>query len=137
GNLRFRTGFRERVRVHLEAMERAGIAAERTRRAPSAWATPRPARSAQPPALRWPDLSPEEEIAAALEHAGVRPDFGQDAKRHWSESFANRCAVAFATTLQRSPLSDKVIRPRSLAEGTEPLTPLGSGTSKRIDVTVV
>lgn len=28
GNLRFRAGFRERVRLHLETMERAGIAAE-------------------------------------------------------------------------------------------------------------
>jgi hypothetical protein len=33
-------------------------------------------------------------------------------------------------------LKGKIIRPESLEGGTEPLTPLGSATSKRIDVTV-
>lgn len=73
----------------------------------------------------------------ALRHAGPRPvDGDQNTKRHWSESFANACAVAIATQLRATQLSDKKIRPESLESGTEPLTPLGSGTSKRIDVTV-
>jgi hypothetical protein len=67
--------------------------------------------------MRWADLAPDEEIVAALDHAGRRPRVGQDAKRHWSENFANRCAVAFALSLRRSSLSDKITRPLSLEEG--------------------
>lgn len=87
--------------------------------------------------MRWGDLEPDPKMLAALEHAGRRPiDGSQDAKRHWSARLANACAVAIADELRDSPLSDKKILPASLAGGTEPLTPLGAGTSKRIDVTV-
>lgn len=88
---------------------------------------------------RWADLEPDTGILAALEHAGSRPDAdaGQNIKRRWSERFAHRCAVAFAVAFEGTQLASKTIRPKSLIEGTEPLTPLGSGTRKRIDVTVV
>ena len=78
-------------------------------------------------------------MIAALDHAGVRPRPGasHNDKRNWSGRFANRCAVSFADCFRRTGLTKKTIRPVSLAEGTEPLTPLGSGTRKRIDVTVV
>lgn len=88
--------------------------------------------------MRWSDLQPEPGIVAALRHAGDRPEDGtQNEKRHWSEGFANGCAVAIADGLRRFPeLKRKKILPASLAGGTEPLTPLGAGTKKRIDVTV-
>ena len=75
----------------------------------------------------------------ALDHAGVRPRPGasHNDKRNWSGRFANRCAVSFADCFRRTGLTRKTIKPVSLTEGTEPLTPLGSGTRKRIDVTVV
>ena len=86
--------------------------------------------------MRWNELEPEPGIFAALDHAGDRPEDGdQNEKRHWSENFANGCAVAIADAFRESELSDKSILPGSLAGGTEPLTPLGSGTQKRIDVT--
>lgn len=86
---------------------------------------------------RWCDLEPEPSILEALEHAGVRPSSGQDCKRRWSEMFANGCAVAVARELQGlSELKKKKVLPAGLESGTEPLTPLGAGTSKRIDVTV-
>ena len=88
--------------------------------------------------MRWVELAPDPEIAGALDHAGQRPENGQqNEKRGRSERFANGCAVAVARELRASSLRSKLILPRSLDEGTEPLTPLGSGTSKRIDVTVV
>lgn len=88
--------------------------------------------------MRWSDLAAEPEILAALDHAGEQPvDGNQNEKRAWSERFANACAVAVATGVRRSALGNKTIRPLDLASGTEPLTPLGVGTSKRIDVTVV
>lgn len=89
---------------------------------------------------RWLDLNPEPGLAAALDHAGPRPpdDADQNRKRRWSELFANGCAVALADLLRReTDLRRKRIRPDDLESGTEPLTPLGAGTSKRIDVTVV
>lgn len=87
--------------------------------------------------MRWSDLKPDPRVLAALTHAGDKPLLGgQNEKRHWSESFANGCAIAIAETFRETSLRDKRILPISLEEGTEPLTPLGSGTSKRIDVTV-
>jgi hypothetical protein len=86
---------------------------------------------------RWSDLTPEPAIVEALRYAGPRPTDGQNQKRHWSEKFANACAIAVATQLRSSELNAKTIRPQSIEAGTEPLTPLGAGTSKRIDVTVV
>jgi hypothetical protein len=87
----------------------------------------------------WADLEPDEEILAALYHAGDRPEAGdQNEKRHWSERFAHASAVAIANEVRRCrqlPSAKKVL-PLSLAQGTEPLTPLGAGTTKRIDVTV-
>jgi hypothetical protein len=91
------------------------------------------------PSRRWSDLSPDLEILTALDHAGPRPESGdQNEKRHWSERFAHACAVAIANEVRRcNQLPDaKKVLPLSLAEGTEPLTPLGAGTTKRIDVTV-
>ncbi len=87
---------------------------------------------------KWADLVPEPEIVAALAHAGNRPEAGdQNKKRNWSERFANGCAIAVASALRKSKeLKSRKVRPQSLEEGTEPLTPLGAGTSKRIDVTV-
>jgi hypothetical protein len=91
------------------------------------------------PSRRWSDLSPDPEILAALDHAGSRPESGgQNEKRHWSEGFADACAVAIANEVRRCqqlPRNKRVL-PLSLEEGTEPLTPLGAGTQKRIDVTV-
>ena len=82
--------------------------------------------------MRWSDLTPHPD------HAGTKLEAGtQDQKRGWSERFANGCAIAVADALRGSAVADRLIRPRSLSEGTEPLTPLGAGTSKRIDVTVV
>lgn len=87
--------------------------------------------------MRWSELIPDPGIVAALKHAGLRPENGsQDEKRHWSETFADGCAIAIADQLRNSAVKKKRILPLSLADGTEPLTPLGSGTSKRIDVTV-
>lgn len=88
---------------------------------------------------RWVDLDPDAGMAAALDHAGPRPapNASHNDKRNWSGRFANQCAVSFAECFRRTGLQRKTIRPLSLAEGTEPLTPLGSGTRKRIDVTVV
>lgn len=88
-------------------------------------------------AERWSDLHPEQGIARALEQAGPRnSDGNQNAKRHWSETFANGCAVAIADQFRQSEVNNKKILPIDLESGTEPLTPLGAGTSKRIDVTV-
>ncbi|MDZ7652137.1 MAG: hypothetical protein U5L03_06015 [Burkholderiaceae bacterium] len=88
--------------------------------------------------MRWSELQPTPEIVQALEHAGLsRPEDGdQNQKRAWSKAFADGCAVAVAAQLRRSRLTGKTIRPAKLGEGTEPLTPLGAGTKKRIDVTV-
>lgn len=87
--------------------------------------------------MRWTDLSPEPGIVDALDHAGIRNESGnQNEKRAWSERFANGCAIAFADQFRKSDLKKKRVRPNTLAEGTEPLTPLGSDTKKRIDVTV-
>ena len=87
--------------------------------------------------MRWSDLEPDSGILGALMYAGARPEeAGQNEKRHWSEKFANGCAIAIADQFRHSAVRDKRILPESLASGTEPLTPLGSGTKKRIDVTV-
>jgi hypothetical protein len=78
-------------------------------------------------------------MVAALDHARERPTPGSshNDKRNWSGRFANQCAVSLADCFRKTDLPKKTIRPLSLEEGTEPLTPLGSGTRKRIDVTVV
>lgn len=78
-------------------------------------------------------------MVEALDHAGQRPvaTASHNEKRNWSGRFANQCAVSFAACFRNTDLPKKAIRPLSLADGTEPLTPLGSGTRKRIDVTVV
>lgn len=88
---------------------------------------------------RWADLAPSEAILSALDHAGPRralQESEQNIKRAWSERFANSCAVAVANELRTLGLSRYDIRPVSLQEGTEPLTPLGQVDQKRIDVTV-
>jgi len=89
--------------------------------------------------MRWADLEPEPAIAEALAHATLRPEGGtQNEKRRWSERFANGCAIAVATKFREfSLLHSKRVLPETLEGGTEPLTPLGGGTRKRIDVTVV
>lgn len=89
--------------------------------------------------MRWSDLSPDARILAALDHAGLRPESGsQDEKRDWSDKFADGCAIAIASELRRCKgLGRKrKILPDTISKGTEPLTPLGGGTKKRIDVTV-
>lgn len=87
--------------------------------------------------MKWKDLDAEPSILRALDHAGERREDGtQNEKRRWSERFADGCADAFADVFRDTPLKSKRILPRDLASGTEPLTPLGAGTSKRIDVTV-
>lgn len=87
--------------------------------------------------LRWSNLDPEPGVVSALDHAGNRPEDGnQDRKRRWSERFADGCAVAIADQFRQSALHYKKILPEDLSSGTEPLTPLGSGIKKRIDVTV-
>lgn len=87
--------------------------------------------------MRWKDLPAEVDILAAIEHAGLRADdANQDQKRRWSERFADGCAVAIANQFRRARLSGKTIKPLSLETGTEPLTPLGAGMQKRLDVTV-
>lgn len=90
-------------------------------------------------AARWCDLGADAGVLAALDHAGPRPAFdaGQNAKRRWSERFADGCAVAFAAAFRRTAVAGKTIKPLSVETGTEPLTPLGGATRKRIDVTVV
>ena len=87
--------------------------------------------------MKWQDLPSEPAVMDALIHAGIRLENGtQNEKRRWSERFADGCAVAIADSFRYSSLASKRIRPENLDNGTEPLTPLGSGTSKRIDVTV-
>lgn len=88
--------------------------------------------------MAWSDLKPEAGILAALDHAGSRPESGdQNAKRAWSEKFADGCAIAIADHLrQHRELAGRTVKPVALATGTEPLTPLGAGVQKRIDVTV-
>ena len=88
--------------------------------------------------VRWAQLLPEPSIEGALNHAGQRDETAdQNTKRRWSERFAHACAVAIAVRLsEETPLANKRVLPKSIEGGTEPLTPLGSGTSKRIDVTV-
>ena len=80
-------------------------------------------------------LRTNEEILTALDHAGARPEAGdQNEKRHWSERFAHASAVAIANEVRRCrqlPPAKKVL-PLSLEEGTEPLTPLGAGTAIRL-----
>jgi hypothetical protein len=89
--------------------------------------------------MRWSELTPEPAIVAALDHAGRRPPANaeREPKKRWSELFAHACAVAFADAFRISDVRHKSIKPESLTVGTEPLTPLGSHTDKRIDVTVV
>jgi hypothetical protein len=91
------------------------------------------------PDERWRDLGPEDWLIEALDHAGPRPpgDADQNTKRRWSERFADACAIAFADALRSVGLPRKSIKPLDFATGTEPLTPLGTGVRKRIDVTVV
>lgn len=88
--------------------------------------------------MTWADLKPEPGIVEALDYAGSRPEAGnQNEKRSWSEKFADACAVTLAKHFRAHPeLRGKAVRPVSLSDGTEPLTPLGAGVSKRIDVTV-
>lgn len=88
--------------------------------------------------MKWSDLEPEPTIVDAINHAGEKGDaVTQNQKRRWSERFADGCAVAISNMLSNSPkLKDKKILPESLDGKTEPLTPLGGGTKKRIDVTV-
>jgi hypothetical protein len=88
--------------------------------------------------MTWSDLKPEKGLIDALDHAGIRPDAGtQNQKRNWSERFAHACAVALAEHFRAHPdLKGRTVKPISIAGGTEPLTPLGAGDSKRIDVTV-
>ena len=78
-------------------------------------------------------------MVEALDHAAPRPDgdAGRKVKKNWSEAFANGCAIAVAREFRRhSELGSKKILPLGLGSGTEPLTPLGAGTEKRIDVTI-
>ena len=87
--------------------------------------------------MKWTQLTPDEEFLDALNHAGTRSDVTtQDAKRHWSERFADACAVLIAAQLSAQVPIKKSVKPLDLDAGTEPLTPLGAGASKRIDVTV-
>lgn len=93
--------------------------------------------------MRWTDLTPENGVLAALRHAGTRPgddiqnDKVQNDKKNWSARFANGCAVAIADEFRKhKELRKKTVKPLSLESGTEPLTPLGAGVEKRIDVTV-
>jgi hypothetical protein len=89
--------------------------------------------------MTWFELQPENDIVLALDHAGQRPldSASQDDKRKWSERFANACAVMVAKHFrEHQELSGKTVKPISLESGTEPLTPLGAGVKKRIDVTV-
>ena len=96
----------------------------------------------EPAPHRWEDLAPEPGIVKALEYAGERGGAtDQNGKRGWSERFANGCAVAIADGFRTSRIGDsrskRSVLPVSLEGGTEPLTPLGSSSSKRIDVTIV
>jgi hypothetical protein len=89
--------------------------------------------------MKWSDLTPGPAIVRALEHAGPKPadSATQNEKRNWSDAFADGCAIAVANEFRQHPeLGSKRILPRELGSGTEPLTPLGAGTEKRIDVTV-
>lgn len=100
-----------------------------------------PSRGERDPsaAALWSELPPDPAIIEALDHAGARPEDGdQNEKRRWSEKFAHACAVAFARELRNcSELNGKAVTPTALGEGTESLVPLGAGAKKRIDVTVV
>jgi len=91
------------------------------------------------PTPQWADQAPEPAIIAALNLAGPKPldSASQDDKRNWSDRFADGCAFAIADEFRKhDQLKSKRILPRELGSSTEPLTPLGAGTKKRIDVTV-
>ncbi len=69
--------------------------------------------------MKWSDLQPEPAIVAALDYAGPRPEnSGQNEKRHWSELFANGCAVAIAMQMRESSVKNKKILPVTLDGGT-------------------
>lgn len=88
---------------------------------------------------QWSNLEAEACISVALDHAGARPadSESQIVKREWSARFANGCAAAVSEELRHhEQLKKKRIRPIDLQTGTEPLTPLGAQSKKRIDVTV-
>jgi len=92
--------------------------------------------------MKWTDLKPEPGILDALRHAGSKSGVdNQNAKRRWSEIFANGCAIAIADGFRKSKIgsanTNHKVLPISLEKGTEPLTPLGSSSQKRIDVTIV
>src|SRR5688500_5587707 len=92
-----------------------------------------------PDLMAWTDLKAESGLVAALDHAGERPpqSGSQNAKRDWSARFADACAVAIAAQFRtHKELRKKTVKPVSIEAGTEPLTPLGAGVQKRIDVTV-
>jgi hypothetical protein len=93
--------------------------------------------------MRWSELQPHKSIVDALKHAGPRPnedvqnDKAQNDKKNWSARFANGCAIAIAQEFrQHEELKGKTVKPLSHADGVEPLTPLGAGSEKKIDVTI-
>jgi hypothetical protein len=96
--------------------------------------------SVPPPALLfWAHLDAEPNVIKALDHAGERPpdSAGRERRQNWSDKFADACAVALADEFRKSRLARiKKILPESIEKGTEPVTPLGSGTKKKIDVTI-
>ena len=86
--------------------------------------------------MGWADLSPDPALVAALDAAGSREVGGnREAKKRWSERFADACAVMVANAMRRNEYFDRLqVRPDARGDGRESFTPLGHGQGKRIDV---
>lgn len=87
----------------------------------------------------WFDIEPDERMVRCLDVAGPRPlDGTRNDKKRWSEVFADACAVMVANALRGQRLvADLSIKPLADGSGRESITPLGSATSKKLDVTAV
>ncbi len=99
--------------------------------------------------VKWADLEPDPGMLAALDCADGVGDHAaagfeaysdcsdQNAKKNWSNRFADACAVMVADELRRHPrLGRFEVRPYSDGSGTEALTFVAAGKTKRVDVIV-
>lgn len=91
--------------------------------------------------VRWEQLEPDQAMVAALDEADARGmrgqalTGGQQAKKNWSNRFADACAQMVADALRRHPRLVKFdIRPREDGSGKEALTFVAAGKKKRVDV---
>lgn len=91
--------------------------------------------------MLWYDLDPDPRLVRALDEAdagGTRTSAllgGQDAKKLWSNRFADACAQMVADAVRVNPALRRFeIRPKSDGSGREALTFIAAGKKKRVDV---